>query len=447
MTDFKPGLEGVVAFETEIAEPDRDGGALRYRGVDIEELVGSVPFEKVWGLLVDEAPEPGLPPAEEYVPRDLTGRTPSDLQSVTARLGGEWGLGQLIDISDGDAKEDLRRLSATMISVCAQSARLADGHTDRVRCGSRRPGRDDRRAVPARVARRGRSEGRPGDRHLLDLHRRARAQRLDVHGAHRRLDGRRLRRGALVGGRRALGPAPRRRAGARAADARRRRGRVLHRGVRQGPARPRRAADGLRSPRLPGRGPAGAPAPSHGAGARVAAVRGRGGARARRARGAPRPQARPRARDERRVLVGCRARRRGRAAAARAGDVRLLAHGRLVGARPRAEAPRPAGPSVGPIRRAGRPLALQPSKRGGARGGRSARRGARPGSRERAGARHAPQRSGTTRSRRRRATPTTASAARRTGRSRSSASGRSSSSSAEGSRTRARARAAPRSSR
>ena len=41
MSEFKPGLEGVVAFETEIAEPDRDGGALRYRGVDIEELVGA----------------------------------------------------------------------------------------------------------------------------------------------------------------------------------------------------------------------------------------------------------------------------------------------------------------------------------------------------------------------------------------------------------------------
>jgi citrate synthase len=132
MTDFKPGLEGVVAFETEIAEPDRDGGALRYRGVDIEELVGSVPFEKVWGLLVDEAPEPGLPPAEEYVARDLTGRTPSDLQTVTARLGGEWGLEKLIDLTDEVAKEDLRRLSATMISVCAQSARLADGHADRI---------------------------------------------------------------------------------------------------------------------------------------------------------------------------------------------------------------------------------------------------------------------------------------------------------------------------
>ena len=38
---FKPGLEGIVAVETEIAEPDREGGALRYRGVDIEDLVGT----------------------------------------------------------------------------------------------------------------------------------------------------------------------------------------------------------------------------------------------------------------------------------------------------------------------------------------------------------------------------------------------------------------------
>jgi citrate synthase len=43
MNEFKPGLEGVVAIQTEIAEPDREGGALRYRGVDIEELVGQVP--------------------------------------------------------------------------------------------------------------------------------------------------------------------------------------------------------------------------------------------------------------------------------------------------------------------------------------------------------------------------------------------------------------------
>ena len=48
MNEFKPGLEGVVAVETEIAEPDREGGQLRYRGdVDIEELVGNVPYENV----------------------------------------------------------------------------------------------------------------------------------------------------------------------------------------------------------------------------------------------------------------------------------------------------------------------------------------------------------------------------------------------------------------
>ena len=61
---FVEGLEGVIAFTTEIAEPDKDGGALRYRGVDIEELVGRHPFEQVWGLLVDESFEPGMPRAE-----------------------------------------------------------------------------------------------------------------------------------------------------------------------------------------------------------------------------------------------------------------------------------------------------------------------------------------------------------------------------------------------
>jgi citrate synthase len=132
MSEFKPGLEGVVAFETEIAEPDRDGGALRYRGVDIEELVGVVPFEKVWGLLVDGRPEPGLVPVEPYRPGGLTGNAPADLQAVTAWLGAEWGLGQLIDISDEQAEDDLRRLSATMISVVAQSARVADGEPEPV---------------------------------------------------------------------------------------------------------------------------------------------------------------------------------------------------------------------------------------------------------------------------------------------------------------------------
>ena len=125
MNDFVPGLAGVVAVETEIAEPDREGGALRYRGVDIEELVGKVPFENVWGLLVDQALEPGLPAAHcELEVR--TGGHMSDLQSMLAILSGTWKLGQLIDIDDEQAKEDLRRLSAAALSIVAQSARGAD---------------------------------------------------------------------------------------------------------------------------------------------------------------------------------------------------------------------------------------------------------------------------------------------------------------------------------
>jgi len=123
--EFSPGLAGVVAFETEIAEPDRDGGQLRYRGVDIEELVGHVPFEQVWGLLVDESLHPGLPAA--YCELEVrSGSYMADLQSMLAILAGRWKLGQLIDIDDEQAKEDLRRLSAAALSIVAQSARGAD---------------------------------------------------------------------------------------------------------------------------------------------------------------------------------------------------------------------------------------------------------------------------------------------------------------------------------
>ena len=87
MTEFSPGLAGVVAFETEIAEPDKEGGELRYRGVNIEELVGAVPFEQVWGLLVDESFEPGLPAA--YQELELrTGSYIGDLQTSLASLVG-----------------------------------------------------------------------------------------------------------------------------------------------------------------------------------------------------------------------------------------------------------------------------------------------------------------------------------------------------------------------
>jgi len=132
VADFKPGLEGVVAVETEIMEPDRDGGTLRYRGVDVEPLVGRVPYENVWGLLVDDDLNSKMPDPEPYEPAALTGNAPADLQAETARLGGEWKLGKLNEISAEQAREDLGRLSAQMMAIVARSARAADGHTDPV---------------------------------------------------------------------------------------------------------------------------------------------------------------------------------------------------------------------------------------------------------------------------------------------------------------------------
>jgi citrate synthase len=123
MSDFKPGLEGVVAFETEIAEPDKEGGALRYRGVDIEELVGRVSYGHVWGLLVDNKFQPGLPPAEPYPIPVHSGDIRVDVQSAIAMLAPAFGFGQLHDIDEDQARADLARVSVTALSFVAQSAR------------------------------------------------------------------------------------------------------------------------------------------------------------------------------------------------------------------------------------------------------------------------------------------------------------------------------------
>ena len=123
MSDFVPGLEGVVAFETEIAEPDKEGGALRYRGVDIEDLVGHVSFGNVWGLLVDGAFNPGLPPAEPFPIPVHSGDIRVDVQSALAMLAPVWGLKPLLDIDGEQARADLARAAVMALSYVAQSAR------------------------------------------------------------------------------------------------------------------------------------------------------------------------------------------------------------------------------------------------------------------------------------------------------------------------------------
>jgi citrate synthase len=117
------GLEGVIAFATEIAEPDRAGGSLRYRGVDVEDLVGVVPFERVWGLLVSDQPDRALPPAEECPLLIRTGDTRVDVQSAVGALAPEWGIEPSVDVDLEPVREQLARISATTLSFAAQSAR------------------------------------------------------------------------------------------------------------------------------------------------------------------------------------------------------------------------------------------------------------------------------------------------------------------------------------
>jgi citrate synthase len=126
MSEVQHGLEGVVAFETEIAEPDKEGSALRYRGVDIEELVGRVPFENVWGLLIDGEYAPGLPPAEPYNIPVHTGDIRADVQAAVAMLAPAFGMRATFDISDEQAREDLSRVAVMVLSYAAQAARGLD---------------------------------------------------------------------------------------------------------------------------------------------------------------------------------------------------------------------------------------------------------------------------------------------------------------------------------
>ena len=122
-TGFKPGLEGVVAFHTEIAEPDRDGGALRYRGVDIEDLAGHVTFGDVWALLTDGRFGHGLPPAEPFPLPVHSGDVRVDVQAALAMLAPVWGYRPLLDSADAQARAELARASVMALSYVAQSAR------------------------------------------------------------------------------------------------------------------------------------------------------------------------------------------------------------------------------------------------------------------------------------------------------------------------------------
>ncbi len=142
-----------------------------------------VPYEQVWGLLVDGHFKPGLPPAEPHALTVRSGDHRVDVQSALAMLAPEWGFGQLIDITDEEARDNLARASVMALSFVAQSAREAGQPP--VPQSEIDAGQDDPRALPDPLARRGQPRPREGDRRLLGLGGRARHERLDVHRARR----------------------------------------------------------------------------------------------------------------------------------------------------------------------------------------------------------------------------------------------------------------------
>ncbi len=334
--EVRSGLEGVVAFATEIAEPDRAGGALRYRGVDIEDLVGAVPYEQVWGLLVDGRFEPGLPPAEPHSLTVRSGDPRVDVQSALAMLAPEWGFNQLIDISDEQARDNLARASVMALSFVAQSAR-----------GVGRPpvpqSEIERgQSIPERFLIRWRGEADPGHVKAIDAYWISAAE----HGMNASTFTARVvaSTGADVAA--ALSAAVGALSGPLHGGAPSRVLKMLDEVEATGDAE-RWVRDALdRGERLMGFGhrvyraedPARARPAAHVPRTGLAPLRGRRGARAGGARRAAGAQARPRARDQRRVLVGGRPRPRRSARRAVHADVHLRARRRLVGAHPRAEA-------------------------------------------------------------------------------------------------------------
>ena len=166
MSEVQSGLEGVVAFATEIAEPDKEGGALRYRGVDIEDLVGA------------GAVRAGLGPAgrRHVRARPAARRAAPAARSAPATRAStcsprwrcsapEWGFEPLIDISDEEARDQLARAS-----VMALSLRRPVRARRRPAAGARSARSTRRRSIPERFLIRWRGEADPDHVKAIDAY-------------------------------------------------------------------------------------------------------------------------------------------------------------------------------------------------------------------------------------------------------------------------------------
>jgi len=120
---FSPGLSGVTAFNTTIAEPDRDGGTLRYRGVDVTELSGRVNYQAVWSLLVTGDFRYSWPEVSPLKLQARTGDIRVDAQAHVALLGAKLGLKPVIDTNEKSVRDSLAQVTTYLHSFIAQAAR------------------------------------------------------------------------------------------------------------------------------------------------------------------------------------------------------------------------------------------------------------------------------------------------------------------------------------
>ena len=223
---YSPGLEGVIAGETAISTID-DG--LSYRGYPVTELAEQATFDEVAYLLLHgELPTP--PQLADFRKRVAAARRlPEPLRDLLAGAAA-------LDAADGRAAHGRqragplrpgRRRTAAPTPTCARpsgcwarsrwpsptttasSKGLAAG------AGARRTWRTPPTSCTCCAARKPHAEARAGPGRVADPVRRARVQRLDVHGPRGHLD----RVGPALGHRRR--PSARSRAGCTAGRTRR----------------------------------------------------------------------------------------------------------------------------------------------------------------------------------------------------------------------------------
>lgn len=137
-SDFKPGLEGVVAAETRLSSVDGQKGELIIGGFSVEELASQASFEEICYLLWNDA---RLPNAEELAAfkrelallRELPSATQDLLKATAERKVHAMdalriAAGSLdLDLSEADDEQRARALTARIPTVVAAYWRLLQG--------------------------------------------------------------------------------------------------------------------------------------------------------------------------------------------------------------------------------------------------------------------------------------------------------------------------------